>query len=242
MGRSIADVKQKVNSMTEPFSLSGWMQNLAGKWLNEAEPVVHKKLSPQQQSHQLEIENSLLVLTAAVIRCDRNFDHNTEQTVLLFFDRQFGASRKVYRLNNIQQHLEMGTEPFTKIACTQLKLLTTAPSLRLLLEFLFQVAHADQYVQAKELRCLKRIAGYFGIGEDVFSDIKNRFQADHSHYATLGISPEATLEQAIAAYRKLALKYHPDRIQNETDFTEANIRFLAIQQAIEFIRKEKGKL
>jgi hypothetical protein len=104
--------------MAEPFSLSGWMQNLAGKWLNESEPVVHKKLSPQQQSHQQEIENSLLVLTAAVIRCDRNFDHNTEQTVLLFFDRQFGASRKVYRLNTIQQHLEMGTEPFTKIACT----------------------------------------------------------------------------------------------------------------------------
>lgn len=228
--------------MAERFSFSGWMQNLADKWLTEPDAPSSPKLNPQQQSHQQEIENSLLVLAAAVIRCDRNFDTETEKTVLAFFARQFGEQRKAHRIKTIQQHIEIGTEPFTKMACTQLKLLTAPESLPLLLYFLFQVAHADQYVQAKELRCLKRIADYLGISNTAYTEIKHRFLAAHSPYATLGLEPNATLEQATVAYRKLALKYHPDRIKNEGDFTEANIRFLAIQQAIEFIRKEKGKL
>lgn len=228
--------------MAEQFSFSGWMQNLADKWLTEPDAPSPPKRNPRQQSHQQEIENSLLVLAAAVIRCDRNFDTETEKTVLAFFARQFGEQRQAYRIKSIQQHIEIGTEPFTKMACTQLKLLTAPESLPLLLYFLFQVANADQYIQAKELRCLKRMADYLAIENTAFEQIKNQFLSKHSAYTTLGLEPDATLEQAILAYRKLALKYHPDRIKDEGNFTEANIRFLAIQQAIEFIRKEKGKL
>jgi hypothetical protein len=52
------------------FSLNSLLGSVS-KFISEEE-VIEKKLIPQQKSHQQEIENSVIVLSAAVIRCDKN--------------------------------------------------------------------------------------------------------------------------------------------------------------------------
>jgi molecular chaperone DnaJ len=58
----------------------------------------------------------------------------------------------------------------------------------------------------------------------------------HNPYHILEITPDATEEQIRQAYRRLAMKYHPDR--NPRD-PEAEEKFKQIQAAYEWLKKGK---
>lgn len=61
-----------------------------------------------------------------------------------------------------------------------------------------------------------------------------------NYYQTLGIERAASLDEIKQAYRKLALKFHPDKNNGDTFFEE---RFKQIQEAYEVLSDpyEKGK-
>lgn len=202
------------------------------------EEVLEKKLTAQQKSHQQEIENSILVLAAAVIRCDKNFSADTENLIAGFLSKQFGDTNKRKRLHSIATHIETGTEPFTKIACKELKLLTTHDSRISILRFLFGVAAADDFVNAKETRCIHRIATYLGISEKDFKELKQHFLNRNSPYAILGVEENATLQEIKAAHRKMVLRYHPDKRGSDVSEEEAAIKFREVQRAYDKIREE----
>ncbi|KAM1994452.1 hypothetical protein ACFX1X_010402 [Malus domestica] len=52
-----------------------------------------------------------------------------------------------------------------------------------------------------------------------------------SYYAVLGIRRDASFSDIRTAYRKLALKWHPDRARSQTAAGEAKRRFQQIQEA-----------
>lgn len=60
--------------------------------------------------------------------------------------------------------------------------------------------------------------------------IKENF-AGKNFYRILGISRGATADQIKRAYRKLAIKYHPDRQPTEEAKKEAQKKFIEIAQA-----------
>jgi DnaJ like chaperone protein len=209
------------------------------KMISEEE-VVEKKLSPQQKAHQLEIENAILVLAAAVIRCDKNLGAETEKYIHRFMEKQFGGAALKHRIASVQNHIEIGTEPFTKIACKELKMLTTHDSRINIVNFLFGVAASDDFVNAKEQRCIHRIAGYLGINERDFKELRNTAMASNSPYYALGIEEGATIEEVKIAYRKMVLKYHPDKREAGISEEDASIKFREIKRAFELIKKANG--
>ncbi len=212
--------------------------NSVSKLISEDE-VVEKKMSPKQQAHQQEIENSILVLAAEVIRCDRNFSTETDKFIKQFLVKQFGGPNSKNRTSSINNHIEIGTEPFTKIACKQLKLLTTHDSRLNIIQFLFGVAAADDFINPKELRCLQRIAAYLAVTDRDFKTIKQTFGRLSSPYAVLNLEDNAPFEEVKIAYRKMVLKYHPDKRGEEISEEEAGIKFREIKRAFELIKLQQ---
>ena len=57
-------------------------------------------------------------------------------------------------------------------------------------------------------------------------------------YDTLGISREASDSEIKSAYRKLAMKYHPDRNQGDS---AAEQKFKYVSQAYEILKDQKKR-
>lgn len=218
------------------FSFNSFIGSVS-KLISEGD-VVEKGPTAQQKAHQQEIENSILVLVADVIRCDRNFSNDTEVFVQEFLAKQFGPTNKVHRSTTVTNHIEVGTEPFTKIACKELKMLTTHDSRLSILKFLFGVAAADDFVNAKELRILTRIAGYLGISDSDLKQVKHTALSSNNPYYALELEDGATYEEVKAAYRKMVLKYHPDKRDDGVTEEEANLKFREIKRAFELIKQQ----
>ncbi len=83
-----------------------------------------------------------------------------------------------------------------------------------LMEGLFHIAMADGTYHPNEDAFLEDVAGIFGMSEASFGSLKARFVPDTSPlpHTVLGIQPNATRDEARAAWRDLVRKNHPDAL------------------------------
>eukprot|EP01090_Pellita_catalonica_P016622 TRINITY_DN480_c0_g1_i3.p1 TRINITY_DN480_c0_g1~~TRINITY_DN480_c0_g1_i3.p1 ORF type:complete len:123 (-),score=25.49 TRINITY_DN480_c0_g1_i3:123-491(-) len=112
-----------------------------------------------------------------------------------------------------------------------------------LLHFLFGIAKADGQVTSVEEEEIRKIASYLYINEYDYSSIKAMFYDESdSAYKMLEITKESTNDEVKKAYRRMAKKYHPDKLQNlgEEHKKGAKEKFQKIQAAYEQIKKERG--
>ena len=127
--------------------------------------------------------------------------------------------------------------------CTYLNQRTRYEVRLQLLHFLFGIAQSDGRVSQPELDKLSQLAGFLRIGNYDFSSIKAMFfkEADQA-YKILEIQKSASDEDVKKAYRKMAKKYHPDRVVTEDEAIKkgAEEKFKQVQKAYETIQKERG--
>ncbi|MCK7532505.1 MAG: DnaJ domain-containing protein [Marinilabiliales bacterium] len=90
---------------------------------------------------------------------------------------------------------------------------------------------------------MKRSQDTLGISSSDFLSIKNMFIPEtDSSYKILEIEPSATNEEVKKAYRKMAMKYHPDKVSHlGEDFRKtADEKFKKVNEAYEKIKKERN--
>ena len=94
-----------------------------------------------------------------------------------------------------------------------------------------------------ELEVLDSIASAIGLSNTDRDSLLNMYrQSQDSAYKVLGIEPTATDEEVRKAYKRMALKYHPDKVATlGADVQKAaEEKFKKVQQAYEQIKKERG--
>jgi DnaJ like chaperone protein len=120
------------------------------------------------------------------------------------------------------------------------------PILTDLMEGLFHIAVADGDYHPNEEHFLTTVAHILGLSDRQFRAIRARFVPDapRDPYDLLGIDPDATLEEARAAWKAAVRDSHPDRMiargVPEEAIRLAERRLIAINEAWEEISAQKA--
>lgn len=184
---------------------------------------------------------SLVVLIGAVMKSDGRVVKSELDFVKDFFVRSFGveqARQATLLLRNILDQ-QIPVEEVSRQIGQRMNYSTKLE----LIHLLFGISKSDGLVSPDELKTVERIAYYMGIKTEDFNSIKALFSDNlDSAYAALEISPDATDEEIKKAYRRMAVKYHPDKVAylGEELKNQANEKFQQLNGAYERIKKARG--
>lgn len=127
--------------------------------------------------------------------------------------------------------------------CYQIKNRLDHSSRLQLLHFLYGVSKADGKVHPREVEIIEKIAGYMGISDKDTESIKAMFYEDtEAAYRVLEIEASVNDDEVKKAYRKMANKYHPDKVAylGEDIRKAAGEKFRKVKDAYETIKKDRG--
>ncbi len=184
---------------------------------------------------------SFLVLVAAVMNADGKVVKAELDYVKLFLRKKFGEASASEALKMLRDLLKQDI-PLEGVSRQIYSRLDYSSRLEMV-HLLYGIAYADGQMHPAEQQLLEKIAYYLGLSAADQNSIKHMFgQADDSAYKILGIQRSATDEEVKKAYRKLAVKYHPDKVAylGEDFKKDAEEKFQKINQAYELIKKERG--
>ena len=183
---------------------------------------------------------SLLVLSAAVIKADGRTTSQEFSTLRNFFTRNFGPQAGVEAEDIVKGLLNKDINLYE--VCGQVRSCMDYSQRLQLYHYLVSLAACDGLHQ-REVDVLETIATYIGLSKSEVDSIFAQFRpSNDSNYKILEIEPNATDEEVKKAYRKMAIKYHPDKVATLGEDVQkaAEEKFKAVSQAYEAICRERG--
>jgi len=185
---------------------------------------------------------NLLSLAATIIKADGQIKPQELQFVRNFFISNYGTQRASSIFETFNEQIKKKLQNTTDLA--QFFMRNSRYETRLqIIHFLFGVANADGKVSQLELDKLVQIAAALGIASADFQSIQAMFvKATDNAYKILDITSNATNEEVKKAYRVMAKKYHPDKIQSQDPamIKGAKEKFQEVQKAYETIQNERN--
>ncbi len=204
-----------------------------------------------------DFEVSLLILSALVIKADNQVDQRELDFVRTHFISLFGKPRANNAFKIFNEIIKNDTVS-TRRVCMQIQQHMDHPSRLQLLHYLFGIAASDGFVSPSEITEIRKMAGYLHISrhdydaaEAMFSNYNQKtgyqegnmsaFNTENA-YKILDVEKSATNDDIKKAYRKMAKKYHPDKIQHlgETHVKAGEEKFKKIKNAYEQLQLERS--
>lgn len=199
--------------------------------------------SSRSHATQGDIRVSIIVLLACVIKADGRVLKSEISYIKPFLVRTFGEEGAKQALQLLKQLLEQDINP---VAVAQQIRQHVNYSVRLeLVHLLLEVAKADGDIVDTETNVIEIIAVNMGISTADYESLLALYRK-HSDttwaYTALEIQPSASDEEVKKAYRRMAMKYHPDKVANagENIHQQATEKFRAINDAYEHIKTQRG--
>ena len=189
-----------------------------------------------------DFELHLLSLSAIVIKSDGRISQQEMDYVRMYFVQSYGKERAnaIFRtFNDVIKKRELNEARISEFLAARTKY---AARLQIV-HFLFSIANADGRVSQAEGSKIREIAGYLRIGSKDFESLYAMFfKTTDNAYKILEIDKSASDAEVKKAFRTMAKKYHPDKIQHmdEAYIKGAEEKFRKVQEAYEQIQKERG--
>ena len=183
---------------------------------------------------------AILILLAAVMKADGKILKSELDYVKNFLVDNFGNAHANQALKMLKELLHKDF-PLNQV-CGQIQQNMDHPSRLQLMHVLFGLSASDGEVHPEEIRVIKTIGNYLNINARDFESIQAMFYKDRaSAYKVLEIEKNATDTEVKKAYRKMAVKYHPDKVGHlGEDFQKmAEEKFKQLNDAYERIKKER---
>ena len=186
---------------------------------------------------------SLLVLSSAVIRADGKTLQSELDYVRNFVRSNFGEAA-TYQAMSILSDLNTKQVNIYEVGAQIASYMNYSQRLQLF-HYLVNIATVDGDFAKAEKNVLEVIGSVIGLtNTDVASVIAMFYKekGDESAYTILEISPSATDDEVRAAYRRMAMKYHPDRVSTLGEDVQkaAAQKFQQVHDAYEKIKKMRG--
>lgn len=198
---------------------------------------------------------SMLVISSYIIKADSKIMHSEMNCVRNFLRNNFGEQAvqqgEDILLKLFEMQKQQGATTFKETirkSCVEISFHMNIGQRLQLLDYLIIIAKVDGTVSPEEVYALKEVATYLGLSAQDVDSMLNMEASSNQQigldeaYKILGISPNATNDEVKAAYRKMALKHHPDRVSSLGDDIReaAEKKFQEINNAKERIYKARG--
>ncbi|WP_136808464.1 DnaJ domain-containing protein [Desulfosediminicola flagellatus] len=216
---------------------------------------IRKRVAAYEQS-QSESHNRFVWLLVQILmhiaRIDGEVTRDEVQTIQRFFQYNLHYSQTqmlwvkelIKDATNSNVSLESLLQEFKDTFAYEPRLI--------LLELVYQILYTKSVVPENELKVARNIASYLDIPVYDQRTIEAKYKygrqqssartADRAsqHYAVLGLETGATSDEAKKAYRKLSMKYHPDKVRHlgEEFRKVAEEKMKEINVAYDFIKKD----
>jgi DnaJ like chaperone protein len=218
------------------FAFASLGDEKSNHWLNNG-----KNNTRRSNTKPADFVICILVLCAKVMKADGKLLKSELDYIKEFLIQQFGLSQTKELMPILKDILDQDYP--LKDVCRQIQRSMDHPSRLQLVHVLFGLSAADGHVHQNEIQIIFTISNYLNINQNDFESIKSMFfDNEDSAYKILEISPKASDSELKKAFRKMANKYHPDKVSHlgEKMQTLAEEKFKAVNDAYQKIKKERG--
>lgn len=184
---------------------------------------------------------SLLVLMAEVMKADGKVLKSELDYVKTHLRTLFGEEQTAQALIVLRDIIKKDI-PVIEV-CHQIRVNLDYSSRIQLLHLLFGLAKADGSIVQVEIDLIQQMSVTLGISSPDYESVLNMFyETAEAYYKVLEIEPSASDEEVKKAYRRMAVRFHPDKVIHlgEEFQGAAKEKFQKVSEAYEKIKKERG--
>ncbi len=215
---------------------------MIGVQVTTKEILKRRQPHPYTQTQRGDFFVSLIVIFAYVVKADNKILKSEISYVKKYLlknvnDRNLVQDLMLMLKNILEKEIEI-----QKIA-TQISDNMEYSSRLQLIHLLFGIALADGELHSTEEDAIQKISILLKLSIQDYQSIYFIYHKEsiNSEYKILKISPNASITEVKVAYKKMAKKYHPDKVSHlgEDMVKIAEEKFKAINNAYNSIRKSK---
>lgn len=212
---------------------------------------IRRKVSEYEQAQTESRKNfvSLLVhILVKVAQFDGNVTRAEQQTIKNFFRTHLHyGQNQMFWVNELIKDATHNPDSLETLLAQFRSSFAYEPRL-ILVELVYQVFFSNERVTDQELELARNIAEYLELSPYDLQTIQSRYihmrhaavTQEQQYYEVLGLQADATFEEIKKAYRKLSMKYHPDKVGHlgEEFRGVAEEKMKEINAAYQFLKKK----